>query len=66
METIKETENYKLVKDVLYGVTRFVRKADDAVTYWNIGTDAIEEAERLKTYGDLEFDLYAEAMEFYE
>ena len=65
METVKETENYKLVQDRLYGVTRFIRKEDQFVSAMNTGSEAIEELENLLGKSDSAFDEYASKQEFY-
>lgn len=66
METIRETERFKLIEDTLMGVTAFVRKQDGAQTLWNTGYDAVLEKERVKSMCAGAFDVYAEGNEYHE
>lgn len=65
MQTLRQTESYSLLRDTLQGVTRFIRASDSAVTFWNTGSDAIQEAENVENMTDSEFEEYAESQEFH-
>lgn len=66
MQIIRETENYQLIKDGLMGVTRFVRKRDGALTYWNCGHSAEQEIKSVAMMNDAVFDEYADDNEYHE
>lgn len=43
-----ESERFEFLYDSLYGVTRWRRKSDDALTYLNTGSDAQQERRDLR------------------
>lgn len=43
-----ESDRFEFLYDSLYGVTRWRRKADDALTYLNTGSDAQQERRDLR------------------
>lgn len=60
METIRKTENFTFIKDTIMGVTRFIRRRDNAVTMWNTGYEAEVEIASVAKMNDAVFDEYCE------
>ena len=59
MTTIKETVDYKLVKDIS-GCTRICNKNTGCLSDWNCGSDARDEINHIKHLSVDEFDEYCE------